>query len=105
MKPTGRQERKISGFDEWLKNTLQKNRVFRRAYQVEFSTLPISTQIKILRRQKGLSQTTLARKAKRPQPEIARAERPNYNITVKTLNRIADALGAKLAIIPQEAME
>ncbi|MBI4180256.1 XRE family transcriptional regulator [bacterium] len=95
----------VSGFDEWLKTTLRKNKDFRRAYRVEFSALPISTQIKILRRHKGLSQTSLARRAKRPQPEIARAERPDYNITVNTLNRIAAALGAKLAIIPQEALD
>ena len=89
-----------SGFDKHFKK-LMKNKTIEKEYSKLFLQKPISTQIAILRRERGLSQKQLADKLHMPQPAIARLERDNYLPNISTLSRLSKVLHCKIALIPQ----
>lgn len=89
-----------SGFDKHFKH-LMKNKQFEKEYWKLFLQEPISTQIAMLRREKGLSQEQLAKKLHIPQPAIARLERKDYLPSISTLLRLSKVLHCKIALIPQ----
>lgn len=89
-----------SGFDKHFKK-LMKSKQFEKEYWKLFLQEPISTQIAILRREKGFSQKQLAKKLHMPQPAIARLERRNYLPSISTLSRLSKILHCKIALIPQ----
>lgn len=64
--------------------------------------LALGAQIVELRTREGLNQTQLAEAAGVPQPEISRIERGVGNPTRETLGRLATALHAHLALVPDE---
>ncbi|HTQ40998.1 MAG TPA: helix-turn-helix transcriptional regulator [Pirellulales bacterium] len=59
----------------------------------------VAKQIKKLRVKSGMTQGQLAKKAKLPQPHIARLESGYHAPTYKTIERIAGALGVEPGII------
>lgn len=81
-----------------LKNKLLKDKEIKKAYEElgpEFELI----QLIIKKRQKlGLTQAELANKIGTKQSAISRFERGTYNPTIAFLNKIANALGAKLRI-------
>jgi ribosome-binding protein aMBF1 (putative translation factor) len=89
-----------SGFDKHFKK-LMKNKTIEKEYSKLFLQEPISTQIAILRRERGLSQKQLADKLHMPQPAIARLERDNYLPNISTLSRLSKVLHCKIVLIPQ----
>ena len=58
----------------------------------------VADKIKIVRRQKGFTQTALARKLKVSQQVISRIEKGGENISLSTFKRVADALGATIDV-------
>lgn len=58
----------------------------------------IAEKIKTLRKQKGLTQSELARRLKVSQQMVSRIEKGNENISLLTLKNIADSLGGELTI-------
>jgi transcriptional regulator with XRE-family HTH domain len=56
--------------------------------------------IREVRRRHGLDQAELARRAGTAQPAISRIERNAVSPTVETLNRLLEAMGETLAIVP-----
>ena len=72
---------------------------FRKAYEAEFGRLRLAHRIAELREQSGLTQAELARKVGTTQAGISRLENPNYrNYSLKTLEKVAHALGARLKV-------
>ncbi len=63
--------------------------------QDEFCKL-IADKIRIIRKQKGLTQRALAKKLKVSQQIISRVESGRENISLLTLKNIVDSLGAKV---------
>ena len=61
----------------------------------------IGADLSALRIQKGLSQTEVATRAGIDQAEVSRIERGSTNATEDTLARIANALGADIAVVPR----
>ncbi|MGH2588563.1 MAG: helix-turn-helix domain-containing protein [Dehalococcoidia bacterium] len=61
----------------------------------------IGEQIRRLRRERGLSQAELARKAHTSQAAIARLELGDVDPKISTLDRVCEALGADLLIALQ----
>jgi ribosome-binding protein aMBF1 (putative translation factor) len=62
----------------------------------------LGREIALLRRANRLSQTALAARAGVQQADISRIERGLGNPTRDTLTRLAVALGARLAVVPEE---
>lgn len=62
--------------------------------------LHIGELIKSVRNELGMSQQTLAKRAKVPQPTISKIEKGDSNITLSTLQKVCDALPCKLVIAP-----
>jgi len=60
----------------------------------------IAVQVMTLREQRGLTQAQLAELCGVNQADISRIERGSMHPTTKTLQRIVEALDAKLAIVP-----
>jgi DNA-binding XRE family transcriptional regulator len=65
--------------------------------QDEFCKI-IADKIKVVRIQKGLTQTSLARKLKVSQQMISRIEQGRENVSLLTLKKIVDCLGANLEL-------
>jgi DNA-binding XRE family transcriptional regulator len=80
-----------------------QNPEFRNAYEREFDRLNLAHRIAELREKSGLTQSELARKVGTTQAGISRLENPNYrNYSLKTLEKVAAALGARLRVELQD---
>lgn len=93
-----------SEFDKHVKQLFNKNKKLATEYWTMFAQEPISTQIAILRRERGLSQVELAKRLHIPQPEVARFERQGYKPTTSTLEELAKILNCKVVLFPKEAI-
>ena len=67
-------------------------------YERARTAIMVGSAVRAARRQAGMSQVELARRAGTSQPSIARLERGLVSPTVVSLDRIARALGAELVI-------
>jgi len=84
------------------KNILEKelkNRTFRKIYEEELVMAEVAVKIAVLRRKQHLTQKALAKKLHTTQQTISKWENDNYeNIEVRSLQKIAKALNARLKI-------
>jgi DNA-binding XRE family transcriptional regulator len=72
---------------------------FAAAFHKELGRLRLAEQIVGLREKHGWTQAELARRVGTTQSGIARLENPNYrNYSLKTLEKVARALGARLVV-------
>lgn len=71
-----------------------------KAQQVGFErAYSLAVQVMELRERRGITQEELAAQTGIDQGDISRIERGSANPTERTLNRIADALGADLRLV------
>ena len=89
--------KKAVDFQIYLAERLKNPRV-RKYYNEYGKQLEIAYQILKLRKQKGLSQTELAKRIGTKQSDIARMEAGQQNFTTDTLQKIALALERDLKI-------
>jgi|SRR5512145_2561598 DNA-binding XRE family transcriptional regulator len=76
---------------------------FKKMYDAELDRLRLAQRIAELREKHRLTQADLARKVGTTQAGISRLENPNYrNYSLKTLEKIAIALGARLKVELEE---
>ena len=94
--------RKESGLDNFLRESIEEDEQFRALFFAEAMSLPIASQLRLLRKFRGLSQVKLSKKTKLAQSEVARLESAGSNPRAKTLERLAKGLGAKIEIIPEK---
>lgn len=88
---------KAVDFQEYLSERL-KNRKFRKYYDEYGKQLEIAYHILKLRKQKGISQSELAKKVGTKQSNIARIEAGQQNFSIDTLEKIASAFKRELKI-------
>jgi ribosome-binding protein aMBF1 (putative translation factor) len=89
---------KLGRFEEWLKKEL-KDPKFRRGYEQEKRGVFLSYRILTLREKLGWSQKVLAERMGTSQQAVARLESGEYEgFTLKTLEKVAEALGAELIV-------
>jgi len=88
---------KATDFDDFLKNEL-KTKKLKKQYEEFGKELEIAYQINKLRRDKKMSQSTLAKKIGTTQSNVARMESGQQNFTIGILTRIANAFGKELKI-------
>jgi DNA-binding XRE family transcriptional regulator len=89
---------KLGRFEDLLKENL-KDPKFMKAYQSERRSLFLAYRILALREKLGLTQKDLARRMGTSQQAVARLESGHYEgFTLKTLESVAEALGAELVI-------
>lgn len=93
-------------FDRYIQDkTLTKPNLADELEKVD-RALEIAYQIYTLRKEKGLTQTQLAKKIKVSQSNIARIESADYNhYTMKTLHKVAKGLGVDLNIFINEPQQ
>ena len=92
MKP-----RSIS-YDDWMKGQLKTPRQ-RRLFARESAHARLAVRIAQLREQKGLSQAALARRLRTTQQAVSDIETLKHaNVTLLTLERLAEALGSRLVV-------
>ncbi|HET6921816.1 MAG TPA: helix-turn-helix transcriptional regulator [Anaeromyxobacteraceae bacterium] len=65
--------------------------------------LALAVQLRWARRDAGLTQEELARRLGVSQQQVAKVERPDANLTLATLLRVAGALGLEIRAEPPEA--
>jgi transcriptional regulator with XRE-family HTH domain len=82
-----------------LKEDLDRNPRRRETMQREFPFRRVADEIVALRASAGLTQAQLAVKMKTTQSTVARFESGRHPITVRTLDRVASALGAEWRIV------
>jgi ribosome-binding protein aMBF1 (putative translation factor) len=83
--------------DDSLKRKLQ-NPEFRAAYDAEDKRIELVLQIIRLRQQRGMTQSDLAKAIGTRQANVSRLERFDTNLTLGTLEKVAEALGVNLEI-------
>lgn len=90
--------------DAHLKRKLQ-NPEFRAAYDAEDKRIELVLQIIKLRQKRGMTQADLAKAIGTRQANVSRLERFDTNLTLGTLEKVADALGVNLEIglVPKAA--
>ena len=90
--------------DDSLKRKLQ-NPEFRAAYDAEDKRIELVLQIIKLRQRRGMTQSDLAKAIGTRQANGSRLERFDANLTLGTLEKVAQALGANLQIdlVPEAA--
>ena len=90
--------------DACLKRKLQ-NPEFRAAYDAEDKRIELVLQIIKLRQQRGMTQADLAKAIGTRQANVSRLERFDANLTLGTLEKVAQALGVNLQIdlVPKAA--
>ncbi|MEK7636927.1 MAG: helix-turn-helix transcriptional regulator [Patescibacteria group bacterium] len=76
----------------------QKNRKYKKLLKEERELLDIALQIAEVRKRKNITQVQLAKKAGMPQSQIARIESGNNNVTIGTLNRVANVLNLRIRV-------
>ena len=85
-------------FDDWLQSQLKKPSL-RKAYAEEDIRARLAVRIAELRREKKMSQAELAKRLSTTQQVISDIETfKNPNITLLTLQRIAQALQGRLVV-------
>ncbi len=94
-------KRKESGLDKFLRESMEEDEQFKSLFLGQVMKLPVSTQLRVLRNFRGLSQMALAKKTRVVQPEVARIENANSNPRASTLERMAKGLGARVEILPE----
>jgi DNA-binding XRE family transcriptional regulator len=87
-----------------VRNELLSDPATRAAYDALEAEDQLIRQLIDLRIKRGLSQSALAKRAGLQQPALARVE-SGKTASLKTLRRVADALGAdvKVSIVPRQA--
>ncbi len=83
--------------EDWLKRKLQ-NADFRAAYEAEDKRIELVLQIIKLRQERGMTQSDLAKAIGTRQANVSRLERFDSNLTLGTLEKVAQALGVNLRI-------
>lgn len=81
----------------------KESREFKKVYHDELARLRLAHRIAELREKCGLTQAELARRVGTTQAGISRLENPNYrNYSLKTLEKVAIAVGARLRVELEE---
>jgi ribosome-binding protein aMBF1 (putative translation factor) len=90
--------------DACIKRKLQ-NPEFRAAYEAEDQRIDLVLRIIQLRQQRGMTQADLAKAIGTRQANVSRLERFDTNLTLDTLEKVAEALGVDLRIdlVPKAA--
>ena len=92
-----RMKRKTN-FDRYLEAQLEAPE-FAERFQKEGEAWDVAIQIAALRKEAGMSQAELAKKAGTTQQQISRMESPSYEgHSLSMLRRVADVLGAKVYV-------
>ncbi|MDR3345173.1 MAG: helix-turn-helix transcriptional regulator [Oscillospiraceae bacterium] len=86
-----------------LKAELMQNPEFRTEYEALAPEFEIARAVIYARETAGLSQRQLSEKTGITQSDINKLENGNANPTLKTLQRLAEGIGAKLTIEFQRA--
>ena len=81
-----------------LKGELLKDREIKKAYEKLWPEFAVIEMIIKKRIEKGLSQKELAKKIGTKQSAISRLESGTYNPSLSFLQKVSEALGAKLKI-------
>lgn len=86
--------------DDWkeFRENLLEDPATRAAYEARKPAFEFAVQLAELRRQRGLSQAALARRAGMTQPEVARIEAAEASPTFETMARLLAAAEADLDI-------
>ena len=88
----------LGRFEDWLRDEMKDPR-FRRGYDKERRSVFLAYRILELRQRVGISQSEVARRMGTSQQAVARLESgEHHGFTLKTLEKIAGALGAELVI-------
>jgi DNA-binding XRE family transcriptional regulator len=93
LKKEKEEVRKLTSNGKKLSNVL----VFKNKTAIAESNADIGDFIKELRLRKNLTQAQLGKRARCPQTTISKIELGALNITLKTFNRIMDALGVTIS--------
>ena len=95
----------MRGFDKQLHEILAEHPEVAMEYARQFAELPIGTQLAIMRRRRKLSQRTMAKKIRLPQPHVARTESLRHDPRISSVLKAAKALHCRLLLIPEEDLK
>lgn len=86
--------------DEDVRRAIAKDPAYAAEYFEELSRRPLPVQLALLRRLRGLTQAELADEMGLKQTHVSRLEKPDTDHLLSAYLRAAQALGARLALVP-----
>ena len=89
-----------SGLSDDVRRAIEKDPAYAAEYFDELSRRPLPVQLALLRRLKGLTQAELAGEMGLKQTHVSRLEKPDSDHLLSAYLRAAQALGARLALVP-----
>ena len=89
-----------TGLTEDVRRAIAKDPAYAAEYFDELSRRPLPVQLALLRRLKGLTQAELAGEMGLKQTHVSRLEKPDSDHLLSAYLRAAQALGARLALVP-----
>lgn len=91
---------KDTGLTEDVRREIASDPAYAAEYFRELSRRPLPVQLALLRRLKGMTQAELAGEMGLKQTHVSRLEKPNTDHLLSAYLRAAQALGARLALVP-----
>jgi len=85
-------------FDEFLAEQL-KDKKFKKAFLEERSRLELVYELKMLRKEKRMTQAQVAKKANMPQSVVARIESGSRGLSIATLYKIARVFDRDIGLV------
>ncbi len=82
-----------------LKKEYLKDPEFKKLYEEEKKKLTLAVELAAARESQKLSQKQLAKKANVTQQQLSRVEN-GVNVNTKTIQKICNALGLRLTVVP-----
>ncbi len=76
-----------------------KSERFRSAFSEEDARLKLAAELKVLRKEKRMTQEEVAAKAEMPQSVIARIESGTHSFSLTTLHRIAEVFNKEIGFV------
>lgn len=96
-------KKEVSPIDRDVRKRIEEDPEFAEVYFEELSERPLSIQLAIFRRLKGVSQVKLASKLHMRQAFISKLEKVDSNHLLRHYEKLAKMLHGRLAIIPEGA--
>ena len=94
-----RKQGKVVSADEWLNGVIHQSPAFQAQVEEELAAINVAQDLVALRESRGLSQVQLAKRLGITQSAIAQLESAQpKNVELRTLVRVAAALGARVDV-------
>jgi transcriptional regulator with XRE-family HTH domain len=97
-------QKRLTGFDAHLEKLLRKTPTFAKEYFRELAELPVPTQLAIMRRNQGYTQSEVAKALGLKQSHVARTERAGHDSKFSSIVAQARAIHCRVMLVSDKCV-